>query len=729
MSPILAAASNAGASLGAPASAGKPVVSASAIEVVSTARFPAPAAAVAVGAAAASGTAVASAGASASEVVTAASEVVKASLVVETLMILGSLAKPSLVYFHSGLCGAPSVWGRNVQALLLWDVTGGLATGYHVPCVALQAFASADCSGVTAGRLTAPPPAVGNVQSLKLTTPLKAFHCVICNHQADHTSQVLPLRYQHNDESAAVAAAMLALPHAAAHALMLPRMPSCCRACPHAAAHATADIMMKEQHSMLPSVPYCCHAHAFCCHPCTLSPMPLTPSLSPHPSRPIPLTPLTPSLFPHPSPPIPLTPSLSPHPSPPIPLPPCLSPHASPPCAIIQTTSASGPSAGHTPHASGRNDNYGVACQCPQPIPLPPCLSLQPIPLPSCLSPHASPSNPSLSPHPSPPMPLPPCAIIQTTSASEPSARHTPSASRRTIITGPSSLPSPLETSPLAFPVPSFSPFPVPLSSLPFPSCHLLPPCISVPIIHSHLVCCTSPLPMLPPSLPSPSLSPLFPSPLAISSHHASLCQSFILTLSVAPPLSRCFPLLSLPRPSLLSSLPLLPSPPTMHLCANHSFSPCLLHLPSPDASPFSPFPVPLSSLPFPCCHLLPPCISVPIIHSHLVCCTSPLPMLPPSLPSPSLSPLFPSPVSISSHHLLCWKGLVSSPPLSPLLSCFPSFIYSLSVPCSRALQRHSYAEYCYRDESLAKPLSPLLFPIYLLVCSMQQSPPAPRLC
>ncbi|CAI5486309.1 unnamed protein product, partial [Closterium sp. Naga37s-1] len=174
-------ASNAGASLGAPASAGKPVVSASAIEVVSTARFPAPAAAVAVGAAAASGTAVASAGASASEVVTAASEVVKASLVVETLMILGSLAKPSLVDFHSGLCGAPSVWGTNVQALLLWDVTGGLATGYHVPCVALQAFASADCSGVTAGRLTAPPPAVGNVQTIKLTTPLKSFRCVITN--------------------------------------------------------------------------------------------------------------------------------------------------------------------------------------------------------------------------------------------------------------------------------------------------------------------------------------------------------------------------------------------------------------------------------------------------------------------------------------------------------------------------------------------------------------------
>ncbi|CAI5957782.1 unnamed protein product [Closterium sp. NIES-64] len=577
-------ASNAGASLGAPASAGKPVVSASAIEVVSTARFPAPAAAVAVGAAAASGTAVASAGASASEVVTAASEVVKASLVVETLMILGSLAKPSLVYFHSGLCGAPSVWGRNVQALLLWDVTGGLATGYHVPCVALQAFASADCSGVTAGRLTAPPPAVGNVQSLKLTTPLKAFHCVICNHQADHTSQVLPLRYQHNDESAAVAAAMLALPHAAAHALMLPRMPSCCRACPHAAAHATADIMMKEQHSMLPSVPYCCHAHAFCCHPCTLSPMPLTPSLSPHPSRPIPLTPLTPSLFPHPSPPIPLTPSLSPHPSPPIPLPPCLSPHASPPCAIIQTTSANNicQRAKCPPHSKciKTNDNYG----------------------------------PSLSP----------------------------------------------------------------------------------------------------PSRLSPSLSPLFPSPLAISSHHASLCQSFILTLSVAPPLSRCFPLLSLPRPSLLSSLPLLPSPPTMHLCANHSFSPCLLHLPSPDASPFSPFPVPLSSLPFPSCHLLPPCISVPIIHSHLVCCTSPLPMLPPSLPSPPLSPLFPSPVAISSHHAsLCQSFILTLSVAPPLSRCFPL----LSLPRPSLLSSlplyPSPPTICYAGKALSlAPLSLLSSPV-----------------
>ncbi|CAI5486310.1 unnamed protein product, partial [Closterium sp. Naga37s-1] len=262
----------------------------------------------------------------------------------------------------------------------------------------------------------------------------------------------------------------------------------------------------------------------------------------------------------------------------------------------------------------------------------------------------------------------------------------------------PSSLPSPLETSPLAFPVPSFSPFPVPLSSLPFPCCHLLPPCISVPIIHSHLVCCTSPLPMLPPSLPSP---------VAISSHHASLCQSFILTLSVAPPLSRCFPLLSLPRPSLLSSLPLLPSPPTMHLCANHSFSPCLLHLPSPDASPFSPFPVPLSSLPFPCCHLLPPCISVPIIHSHLVCCTSPLPMLPPSLPSP---------VAISSHHAsLCQSFILTLSVAPPLSRCFPLLSLPLlpSPPTMHLCANHSFSPCLLHLPSPdASPFSPFPVPL-----------------
>ncbi|CAI5939524.1 unnamed protein product [Closterium sp. NIES-64] len=647
-------ASNAGASLGAPASAGKPVVSASAIEVVSTARFPAPAAAVAVGAAAASGTAVASAGASASEVVTAASEVVKASLVVETLMILGSLAKPSLVYFHSGLCGAPSVWGRNVQALLLWDVTGGLATGYHVPCVALQAFASADCSGVTAGRLTAPPPAVGNThQTLTTYAPPHARNSPPCgpalalnpspipisprpkpfshlrlpspsppppspqpphNHQADHTSQVLPLRYQHNYERAALDAAIRAL-----------LLPCTC-------------FLLPPMHSF----PHASH------------PIPLAPSLSllsPHPSFPIPLPP---SLSPHPSPPIPLPPSLSPHPSPPIPLPPSLSPHPSPPMPPPHALS----SRQHLPvgQVPGTLHVHQDACQCPQPIPLPPCLSLQPIPLPSCLSPHAS---PSMCDH--------PANICQR-------AKCPPHSN-------PSSLPSPLETSPLAFPVPSFSPFPVPLSSLPFPSCHLLPPCISVPIIHSHLVCCTSPLPMLPPSLPSPSLSPLFPSPLAISSHHASLCQSFILTLSVAPPLFRCFPLLSLPRPSLLSSLPLLPSPPTICYAGN-ALSPAPLSLLS---SPVSP-------------HLSAPC-------------------------------LFHAAEPSSATAMLSIAAETSPLQNLSLLSCFP-YIYSLSVPCSRALQRHGYAEYCYRDESLANPLSPLLFPIYLLlVGSMQQSPPAPRLC
>ncbi|CAI5953967.1 unnamed protein product [Closterium sp. NIES-65] len=400
-------------------------------------------------------------------------------------------------------------------------------------------------------------------------------------------------------------------------------------------------------------------------------PIPLTPSLSPHPSHPIPLAP---SLSPHPSFPIPLPPSLSPHPSPPIPLPPSLSPHPSPPIPLPPSLS---------PHPSHPIPLSPSLFPHPSPpIPLPPSLSPHPsppIPLPPSLSPHLSPPiplPPSLSPQPSPPIPLPPCL--------PPMRYHPANICQRAKCpphSNPSSLPSPLETSPLAFPVPSFSPFPVPLSSLPFPSCHLLPPCISVPIIHSHLVCCTSPLPILPPFLPSPPLSPLFPSPVAISSHHASLCQSFILTLSVAPPLSRCFPLLSLPRPSLLSSLPLLPSPPT--ICyAGKALSPAPLSLLS---SPVSP-------------HLSAPCL----FHA--------------AEPSSATAML-----SIATE----------TSPLQnlSLLSCFP-YIYSLSVPCSRALQRHGYAEYCYRDESLANPLSPLLFPIYLLlVCSMQQSPPAPRLC
>ncbi|CAI6005049.1 unnamed protein product [Closterium sp. NIES-64] len=507
-----------------------------------------------------------------------------------------------------------------------------------------------------------PPP----LSPLPTTSPP---HCEQ-NHQADHTSQVLPLRYQHNDESAAVAAAMLALPHAAAHALMLPRMPSCCRACPHAAAHATADIMMKEQHSMLPIrallLPCTCFLlppmHSF---PHASHPIPLTPSLSPHPSHSSHPIPLSPSLSPHPSHPIPLPPSLSPHSSPPMPLPPCLPPMRYHPDNICQWAKCRGTLHMHQDetiitgwHANALNPS---------------------------LSPHASPSNPSLSPHASPPMPLPPT--------------H----------------PSPL----------------IPL-----------PPCLSLHVLSSRQHLPASQVPatlqpsLSPPSRLSPSLSPLFPSPLAISSHHASLCQSFILTLSVAPPLSRCFPLLSLPRPSLLSSLPLLPSPPTMHLCANHSFSPCLLHLPSPDASPFSPFPVPLSSLPFPSCHLLPPCISVPIIHSHLVCCTSPLPMLPPSLPSPSLSPLFPSPVAISSHHAsLCQSFILTLSVAPPLSRCFPllSLPRSLSPLFPSPVSISSHHLLCWKGLVSSPPLSssPLLFPLIylLLVCSMQQSPPAPQLC
>ncbi|CAI5500565.1 unnamed protein product [Closterium sp. Naga37s-1] len=74
-----------------------------------------------------------------------------------------------------------------------------------------------------------------------------------------------------------------------------------------------------------PSLPSILSMHVF-------SPIPLPPSLSPHPSPPIrlPPFPLSPSLSPHPSPPIPLSPFPPPIPLPPFPAPPIPFPHLPP---------------------------------------------------------------------------------------------------------------------------------------------------------------------------------------------------------------------------------------------------------------------------------------------------------------------------------------------------------------------------------------------------------------